>query len=70
MGAKTYFKDLQNPSFYPHSLFQSLAVIILFALSLLPSEERWGKKGGGGGSLLDLNLLSSEFRRDDMQPRR
>lgn len=56
MGAKTYFKDLQNPSFYPHSLFQSLAVIILFALSLLPSEERWGKNGRG---VVYLTLICS-----------
>lgn len=62
-GCKTYLKDLQNPSFYPlslsRSLSQSLAVIILFAVSLLPSAER-GKKGWGdgeGGGLVYLTLI-------------
>lgn len=56
MGTKTFFKDLQNPSFYPHALSQSLSVIILFCpLSLLPF-------GGGGGSYLTLICSVVSFR--------
>lgn len=48
MGVKPISKTFKIPVSPPRSLSQSLAVIILFALSLLPSEERrWGEKVGG-----------------------
>lgn len=47
MGVKPISKTFKIPVSPPRSLSQSLAVIILFALSLLPSEERRGEKVGG-----------------------
>ncbi len=68
-GCKTYFKDLQNPSFYPRSLSLSIPRCHHFIRPLsAPFRGEGGKKGGNG--LLDLNLPSREFQRDDMQPQR
>lgn len=60
-------KTFKIPLFSPHSLPQSPAVIILFTVSLLPSEERLGKSPPPPPAPLDLNLLNSEFHIDDIQ---
>lgn len=69
-GTESSSKTLRiTVSAFTRSPRRSLAVIILFALS--PSSPP--KRGAGEwkrrrNSLLDLNLLSSEFWRDDRQP--
>lgn len=68
MAVKPFSKALKIPLF-THALSQSPAchhlTRPLSAASLQTRRERGGEEGGDP---LDLNLPSSEFQRDDMQP--
>lgn len=68
---KIFLKDLQNHGFCLHSLSPSIPCCHHFYSPSLPAPPP--KRGAGKwkrrrNSLLDLNLLSSEFWRDDRQP--
>lgn len=70
-GTKSFLKDLQNHGFCLHSLSPSIPRCHHFDSPSLPAPPP--KRGAGEwkrrrNSLLDLNLLSSEFWRDDRQP--